>query len=224
MRSTRREHLVDVFQRADLALDGDRLAFGREVSAHTFDRGADAAGEVDVVVLQQDHVEQPHAVVLAAADLHGHLVQHAHAGRGLARVEDLGTKSLQPLDVNGGLGRHAAHALHDVQQDALGLKQRAQASRDVKGHVAGRDTVAVVQDLFEFHFGIEALQYELRDFDPGDRALLLAQQAHASVFVGGDARERRVVAVADVLPDAEFDQFIYERFVFGFHGSWIFIL
>ena len=81
-----------------------------------------------------------------------------------------------------------------------------------------------MQDLFEFHFGIEALQYELRDFDPGDRALLLAQQAHASVFVGRDARERRVVAVADVLPDAEFDQFIYERFVFGFHGSWIFIL
>ncbi len=184
----------------------DILALGLEIFAHAFDCGTDAAGEVDVVVLQQDHVEESHAVVLAAAQLHGHFVQHAHPGRGLARVEDLGVETLQPLDVNGRLGRHAAHALHDVQQDALGLKQRAQASRDVKGHVAGRDTVAVVQDLFEFHFRIEALQYQLCDFDAGDRALLLAQEAHASVLVGGDARKRRVVAVADVLPDAEFDQ------------------
>ena len=57
-----------------------------------------------------------------------------------------------------------------------------------------------------------------------EEALLFAQQAHPAVFAGGNARERRVVAVADVLPDAEFDQVIYERFVFGFHGSWIFIL
>ena len=78
--------------------------------------------------------------------------------------------------------------------------------------------------LFERHLGIEAPEHQLGDLDAGDGALLLAQQAHASVLVGGDARERRVVAVADVLLDAEFDQFVYERFVFGFHGSWIFIL
>ena len=121
------------------------------------------------------------------------------------------------VGIDGCLGRHAAHALHDVQQDAFGLQQGLEPSRNVEGHVAGRDTVSVVQDLFEFHFRIEALQNELRDFDPGDRALLLAQQAHASVFVGRDARERRVVAVADVFADGQFDERIDERFVFGFH-------
>ena len=32
-----------------------------------------------MVVLQQNHVEQSHAVILTAADLDGHLVQYAHA-------------------------------------------------------------------------------------------------------------------------------------------------
>ena len=50
-----------------------------------------------------------------------------------------------------------------------------------------------------------------------EEALLFAQQAHPAVFAGGNARERRVVAVADVFADGQFDERIDERFVFGFH-------
>ena len=49
------EDLVDVLQRADLALDRELLAPGLEVLADAVDRLLNAAGEVDVVVLQQDH-------------------------------------------------------------------------------------------------------------------------------------------------------------------------
>ena len=157
-------------------------------------------------------------MVLPAAELHGHLVQHAHAGRGLARVEHPGVEPFELLDVNGRLRRYAAHALHDVQEDPLGLQQRAQASRNVEGHVAGLHAVAVPEYLLEAHLRVEAVEDQLCDLDAGDHALLLAQQAHASVFVRGDAAERRVVAVADVLLDAEFDQFIHKGLVFGFHN------
>ena len=217
------EHLVDVLQRAHLAFDGDLLAPRREIGLGARDGPADAAGEVDVVVLQQDHVEQSHAVVLAAADLHGHLVQHAHAGRGLARVEHARTEPFEVLHVEGRLRGHAAHALHDVEQDAFGLEQRAQAPRDVERHVARPHAVAVGEDAFEPHLRIEAVQHDLGDLDAGDDALLFAEQAHAAVFVLGDAAERGVVAVADVLLDAEFDQFVYERSVFGFHDTYVVI-
>ena len=76
-----------------------------------------------MVVLEDHHVEQPDAVVAAAADADGHLVQHAHARRGFARVDHLCFEPVQFLDVNGRLRRYAAHPLHDVQQDAFGLQQ-----------------------------------------------------------------------------------------------------
>ena len=171
-----------------------------------------------MVVFQQDHVEKTHAVVFTAADLHGHLVQYAHAGRGLAGVEDFGVQSFEPRDVNGGLRRYAAHALHDVEDDAFGLQQRTQAARYVKRHVAGFYAVAVVKHLLEVHVGVETVEYDPGDFDAGDDAFLLTQQAHAAVFAGRDARKRRVVAVADVFFDAKLDKLVYERSVFGFHG------
>lgn len=61
------------------------------------------------------------------------------------------------------------------------------------------------------------MENDLRDLNAGDDSLLLAQQAHAAMFVGGDARERRVVAVADVLFDAKLDKSVYEWFVFCLH-------
>ena len=161
------------------------LPLALRIFAHAFDCGTDAAGEVDVVVLQQDHVEESHAVVLAAAQLHGHFVQHAHPGRGLARVEDLGVETLQPLDVNGRLGRHAAHALHDVQQDALGLKQRAQASRDVKATSPGATRSPSCRICSNFISGSRRCSTSCAISMPAIVPSLLAQEAHASVLVGG---------------------------------------
>ena len=188
-----------------------------EVALRPLDGGYDAAGEIDVVVLEQDHVEQSHAVVLAAAQFDGHLVQYAHAGRRLAGVEHAGVQPFEPGDVNRCLRRHAAHALHDVEQDPFGLQQRLQPSGHVEGHVAGPHARAVGDARVEFDGGIEPFEDEPGDLDAGDDALLLAQQTHASPFVGGDAAERSVVAVAQILADGQFDQGVDVGFVFGFH-------
>ena len=69
------EHFVDVFERTHFAFDRNVLAFCLEIGFGSFDGRADAACKVYVVVLQQNHVEQSHAVILTAADLDGHLVQ-----------------------------------------------------------------------------------------------------------------------------------------------------
>ena len=53
------------------------------------DRLGDAAGDGDVVVLDQDRVVEAEAVVGAAAAAHGVFLEGAQAGRGLPRVADL---------------------------------------------------------------------------------------------------------------------------------------
>ena len=55
---------------------------------HPRDRLGDAAGQADVVVLDQDAVVERRAVVGAAAGAHGVLLERAQRRRRLARVED----------------------------------------------------------------------------------------------------------------------------------------
>ena len=179
---------------------------------------ADAACKVYVVVLQQNHVEQSHAVILTAADLDGHLVQYAHARGGFARVENFGMQVFDLVGIDGCLGRHAAHALHDVQQDAFGLQQGLEPSRNVEGHVARLHAVAVAEDLFELHLGVQASKLPVcADFRCRENTLLFAEQGACGLFRRGDAAERSVVAVADVFADGQFDERIDERLLFGFH-------
>ena len=102
-----------------------------------------AAAEVDVVVLEQDHVEQPDAVVYTAADFHGFLFEHTHTGCGLARVEHTGVGSLEPFHITVGHGGNAAHALHDVEHETFGLQEGAHLSRDEHGDIARLDGRAV---------------------------------------------------------------------------------
>ena len=74
-----------------------------------------------MIVLEQNHVKQADAVVAATSDLDSFLLENAHAGSGLACVEHSGLKALEALGIAGGGCGHAAHALHDVEHQALGL-------------------------------------------------------------------------------------------------------
>jgi hypothetical protein len=75
-----------------------------------------------VVFLDQEGVEQAHAVVVAAAAAHGVLLRLAQARQGLARIEEAHRQRLQPPRRR----RSAAHAvavpgqgLQEVQRAAL---------------------------------------------------------------------------------------------------------
>ena len=73
------------------------------------------------------------------------------------------------------------------------------------------------EPFFEFRFRIEPAQHGFGDFDAGQDAFLLDEQLHPAAFVVRDARERRMVAVADVLADGQFDQVVDERDIFFLH-------
>ena len=82
-----RQGLADLEEAGRLDLDPEPGAGLGTGAAHGL---GDVADEVEVVVLDQDHVGQADAVVRAAPELHGVLLEEAQAGRRLARVEDLG--------------------------------------------------------------------------------------------------------------------------------------
>ena len=156
-------------------------------------------------------------MILAPAQLDRHFVQYAHAGRRFARIQNASLQALQLFHVARGLRCHAAHALHDVEQNALGLQQRDHASLDIKGDIARPHMRAVLDPLVERHIRIEPAEHHLGHLDSGQNALLLDKQLHTSPLVGRDARKRRMVSVAYILADSQFDQIVRKRYILRFH-------
>ena len=172
-----------------------------------------------MIILKDHHVEQTHAVVFASAQLDGDLIQHTHPRRRFARIEHFGLQPLELFHINGRLCRHAAHTLHDVEQDPFSLQQRDQSSLDVKGNISGFDPGPVLQELLEFHLRIQAPQHPPGDFNAGQNTVLFHQQFHPSALVMRNTGQRRMVAVADILPDRQLNQFIDEGNILFFHNA-----
>ena len=101
-----------------LALNLDRRG-KRRMGARHLDRTRHATGSVNVVVLEHDGRRQVVTVVAAAADLNRRLLKHAHARRGLARVDEHGLGSLERRGHAVRVGSDAAHALQVVERHAL---------------------------------------------------------------------------------------------------------
>ena len=172
-----------------------------------------------MVVFQENHIEKPDAVVLPSSDPDGHLFEHPHPGGGLPRVEHFGFQPPEPVGIDGGLGGHAAHPLHEVENHALGLQQGDQVPFDIKGDLAGFDPVAVVQYPLERHGRIEPPEDAFGHLDAGQHAGLFDEEFHPPAPVGGDGAERGVVAVADVFGNGQLDQPVDVGFVGFFHGG-----
>ena len=117
-----RQRLLELLERVDLDLDlGDVARRG----ARPLDRRADAAGEGDVVVLDQDRVVEAEAVVGAAADAHRVLLEGAQARRRLAGAGDArAVRRDRPRQV-AGRGGDAAQAAEQVERHALAGEERA---------------------------------------------------------------------------------------------------
>ena len=83
----------------------------------------DASCEVDMVVLEQDHVEETDTVVAAPANLDSLLLEHTHARSGLTRIQHTRPGTFQSLYILVCHGGNATHALHDVQHETFRLEQ-----------------------------------------------------------------------------------------------------
>ena len=118
-----------------------------------------------MVVLQQNHVEETDAVVAAAANLHGLLLQHTHTWRRLAGVKHTGTSALQPFDIPVGHRGDTAHTLHDIQHQALRLQQRTHTSRHNHSDVAFLHAATVAHQYLDLHLRVEAVEHLLGNLD-----------------------------------------------------------
>ena len=116
------QRLAQFFAGADFDFDG------QAAGARPLDGVADAARRGDVVVLDQDGVEESHAVVGDAAGGGGHLFQEAQAGRGLARVEHAAFGARHGVGITARRGGHAAEPLEKIQRHALAFEQGAGAA------------------------------------------------------------------------------------------------
>ena len=215
--TSRCEHLLDILQRTHLALDWNTLALGFEVLLCSRYRLGNTPCEVDVVILQQNHIEQSDAMVLASAHLHRHLLQHAHSWCGLASVKDLGMEVGNTVGIDCGLCGNATHSLHNIEQNALGTQQRLQVALDIEGHIAHLHAVAIVQYLLELNLRVQSLGNHLCNFYARNDTLLLAQKAHTPTLLGWDTTQRGVVAISNILLDCEFNQLIDIGFVVWIH-------
>ena len=178
----------------------------------TVDGVGNATGKVHVVIFQENHVEQPDTVVHAASDFHSRLFQHTHARGRLTRVQHTGMRSLQPLHVLIRHGGNAAHALHDVQHQALRLQQAPHPSRDNHGHVARLHVRPVLDEHLHFHVRIEATEHFLGDFYSGQHAFFLDEQLGFSHGIRRNTAERSVVSIAYVLGKGQINQTVIQFF------------
>ena len=206
------EYLLEFIERAHLDLNLQLEALLLEILVATVDGIGDAAGEVDMVVLEQDHVEESDAVVTATADLHGLLLEHTHAWGGLAGIEHTGAGALEALHVSVSHGGDAAHTLHDIEHEALCLQQGAHASADNHGDIALLHAAAVAHQHFHLHLRVETAEHLLGHFHASQDAILLDEQMATAHGILWDAAERGMVAVADILGKRQVNQSVDKFF------------
>lgn len=202
------ENLIQLIKVANLDLDAKILAFLLEILVDTGDGLVYAACEVDVVVLEEDHIEETDAVVATTANLDSHLVEETHAGGRLAGIDNLGVETLELGDVARGGGCDAAHVLHDVENEPLGEEKGLGATLDTESDIALLDAVAVMENLVELEIGIYVRKNLTCNVYAREDTVLLDDELGTSDSVGRDARERGVITIADILADATVDEVV----------------
>ena len=98
------DDLAQLIERIDLDLDLDEMAGG---GLRALEHGPDAAGDRDVIVLDQDRVIETESVIEAAAATHRIFLQCAQPRRGLARAADAHARAGDATDELVRGGRHA---------------------------------------------------------------------------------------------------------------------
>ena len=200
------EHLLQFVEIAHLNLNLQLQTLLVQILVATLDGIDDAASKVDVIVFEEYHVKKSYAMVAAATNLHGLLLQHTHSWCGLAGIEHTTSGALQPLHVFIGHSGDATHTLHDVEHESLGLQQGAHTTRDNHGDVALLDTSAVTHEHLDLHIWVEATEHLLGNLHTSQNAVFLDEQMRLTHRILGNTTQGSMVAVADVLGKRQVNQ------------------
>src|SRR5262249_11742881 len=121
------DHLAQLIERIDLDLDLDQMAGG---GLRALEHRADAAGDGDVVVLDQHGVVEAEAVVETAAAAYGVLLEGAQARRRLARAANARARAGDAADEFMRRRRHSGKMADEIKRDAFGGEDGAGGARD----------------------------------------------------------------------------------------------
>ena len=204
------EDTIEFIEVTNFYLDLQVLALRFEILVTTVDGVFDASREIDVIVLEENHVKESDAMVDAATDLDGSLLQHTHPRCGLARIEDAGMSAFETLNV---LMRHrgdARHTLHDIQHEALGLEEALHLARDNHGDVSRFDVGTIIDKDLYLHGRVKTMEYLLGDFHTSQDAFLLDEEFALAHSISGDATEGGMVTITDVFGKGQVDKPIYK--------------
>lgn len=140
--------------------------------------------------------------------------KHAHAGCGLAGVEDACLRAGidERLLVAVCHGGDAAHALADVEHEAFGGEEALLTAADGEHDVAGAHVVAIMHVHRDLQVGVETMEDLFGGTLACKDSFFLDHQFALAHGILGDAAERGVVAVADILGKSEVDEAVGKFF------------
>ena len=187
------------------------------MGARHLDRARHATGGIDVVVLEHDGRRQVVTVVAAAANLNRRLLKHAHARRGLARVDEHGLGSLERRGHAVCIGSDAAHALQVVERHALTRKQHARIAAHLTHMVAGVHLVAIGNVEQHRALRIQQLKGAGEHIQAGDDAIGFGDKLHRGGTRRGAHARRAHVLKRNVLAQSLQNQIIDDEL----HGNGI---
>ena len=182
----------------------------------------DTAGEVNMIVFQQNHVEQTDSMVYAATYLHSHLFQNTHARSRLTGIEHTGIRTFQLLGILMGHGSDAAHTLHNVQHQAFGLQQRLHLAFHNHSHVARLHFSTVIDEYFHFHGGVETTEHFFSYLDTGKNTGFFNQKLGFAHCRSRNARKGGMVTIAYIFGKGQVNQPV-NQFFFLIHLSYLFL-
>ena len=168
------------------------------------------AGEIHMVILEQDHVEESDTMIHATADLHCLFLEHSHARGGLTGIQHVGMCSFETFHITVGHRGDATHPLHDIQHQALCLKQRAHLSCYDHGHIPFLHWGAITDQHLYLHVGIEAGKHPFRHLHTSQDAVFLDQQSTLPHRILRDAAKSGMVAISDILRKREIYQSVFQ--------------
>ena len=162
----------------------------------------DAAGESNVVVLDEHAVVESHAMVLAAADRNSVLFEHPKPGCRLTRIDDLSVGTLDRFHILTCQCRNTRHPLHEIESSAFTDEQYI--SITLQGRENG--TVLDLITLAERRLDLAALRIQMKEhrlgnIDPAQNDILFCQETAVAARVGRNRGCRRDVTAPNVLSE-----------------------
>ena len=204
------QHLLEFLEGTNLNLNLQVETFLFEIGVTTVDGIDNTSGKVDMIVLQQNHIEKTDAVVASATNLNSLLLQHAHARSSFAGVEHAGLGALQMLYILVGHGGNTTHALHDVEHKTLGLQQGASLTGNNHGYVALLDTGTILHQHLDLHVGVETMEHLLGNLDASQDAVFLDEQMALAHGILRNTAQSGVVAVTNIFSERQVDESVYK--------------